>query len=96
MQAIASRALASGGTRYVVHPGDPAWWVHHEDPRLAESTSYWLLDDGGLVVLSEGTEINAFTLPGEEKARSLFLLEGRFRPQRSAGLVAPDLMAESR
>lgn len=32
MQAIASQALASGGSRYVIHPGDLAWWVHHEDP----------------------------------------------------------------
>ncbi len=64
-QAIASSCLAAGGTRYTVHPGDLAWWVHHEDPRLAASTSYWLWEDRGFVALAED-ETNIFTLPGEE------------------------------
>ena len=65
MQAIASAALAAGGPRYTVHPGDLAWWVHHEDPRKADSISYWLWGDRGFVVLSDD-EISAITLPGEE------------------------------
>jgi hypothetical protein len=40
MQAIASRSLGSGGARDSIHPGDRAWSVHHEDPRLADSTTY--------------------------------------------------------
>lgn len=64
MQAIASKALAAGGVRYSLHPGDLAWWVHHEDPRLADATTYWLMGDTGFAVLVEGKEINAFTVPG--------------------------------
>jgi ribosomal protein S18 acetylase RimI-like enzyme len=64
MQAIASRALASGGVRYSLHPGDLAWWIHHEDPRVADATTYWLMGDSGFAVLVEGKEINAFTVPG--------------------------------
>ena len=64
MQAIASQALASGGARYSIHPGDLAWWVHHEDPRLADSTTYWLMGESGFAVLEEGKDINALTVPG--------------------------------
>jgi ribosomal protein S18 acetylase RimI-like enzyme len=64
MQAIASRSLGSGGARNSIHPGDLAWWVHHEDPRLADSTTYWLMGDSGFAVLVEGKDINAFTVPG--------------------------------
>jgi ribosomal protein S18 acetylase RimI-like enzyme len=65
LQAIASSALGAGGPRYTVHPGDLAWWVHHQDPRLAASESYWLWEDRGFVVLGED-EINAFARPGED------------------------------
>lgn len=78
MHAIASRALASGGARYSIHSGDPAWWVRHEDPRLADSTSYWLLGDGGFVALVEGKEINAFTSSGDDPHRL-----GRMEPAAS-------------
>jgi ribosomal protein S18 acetylase RimI-like enzyme len=64
MQEIASQALASGGARCPIHPGDLAWWVHHEDPRLADSTTYWLMGDTGFAVLVEGKDINALTVPG--------------------------------
>ncbi len=64
MQAIASKTLASGGARSTIHPGDLAWWVHHEDPRLADSTTYWLMDDTGFAVLAKGRDINALTIPG--------------------------------
>ncbi len=64
MQAIASHALASGGARCSIHPGDLAWWVHHEDPRLADSTTYWLMGDTGFAALVEGKDINAATVPG--------------------------------
>jgi ribosomal protein S18 acetylase RimI-like enzyme len=64
MQAIASRCLGPGGARNSIHPGDLAWWVHHEDPRLADSTTYWLMGDSGFAVLVEGKDINAFTVPG--------------------------------
>ncbi|HKY46536.1 MAG TPA: GNAT family N-acetyltransferase [Acidimicrobiia bacterium] len=64
MQAIASKTLAFGGARSTIHPGDLAWWVHHEDPRLADSTTYWLLNDTGFAVLAKGRDINALTVPG--------------------------------
>ena len=66
MQAIASQALASGGVRYSLHPGDLAWWIHHEDPRVADATTYWLMGDSGFAVLVEGKEVNAFTVPGRD------------------------------
>jgi ribosomal protein S18 acetylase RimI-like enzyme len=65
MQGIASSALAAGGPRYTVHPGDLAWWVYHQDPRRADSTSYWLWEDRGFIAF-DGSEISAFTLPGED------------------------------
>ena len=64
MQAIASQALAYGDARCTIHPGDLAWWVHHEDPRVADSTTYWLMGDSGFSVLEEGKDINALTIPG--------------------------------
>jgi ribosomal protein S18 acetylase RimI-like enzyme len=64
MQAIAARCLGPGGARNSIHPGDLAWWVHHEDPRLADSTTYWLMGDTGFAVLVEGKDIKAFTVPG--------------------------------
>jgi ribosomal protein S18 acetylase RimI-like enzyme len=65
MQQIASAALAAGGPRYTVHPGELGWWVYHEDPRRADSISYWLWEDRGFIEI-RGSEISAFTLPGEE------------------------------
>jgi ribosomal protein S18 acetylase RimI-like enzyme len=63
LRSIASEALTRDVPRYTIHPGDIAWWVCHEDPRLADSTSYWLWDDSGFVVVSKD-EISAFTRPG--------------------------------
>ncbi len=68
LQEILAAGLSAGGDRYFVHPGDLAWWVHHEDPRIADRVSYWRLGDRGLVVLGEirgQAEISAFAVPGE-------------------------------
>ncbi len=62
MQAIIAEALVAD-PRYVIHPGDLAWWVYHEDPRIADQVSYWIWDDAAIVVLGED-EINVFATPG--------------------------------
>lgn len=62
MQAIVAKALAAD-PQYVIHPGDLAWWVYHEDPRIADQVSYWMWDEAGIIVLS-AEEINVFALPG--------------------------------
>lgn len=63
MQAIVSRALASPGPRYVAHPGDLAWWVHHEDPRTADQFSYWIWDEAAVIVLGEDS-VDVSAIPG--------------------------------
>lgn len=66
MQAILSAAIAHGGPRYVIHPGDLAWWAYHSDPGTDELISYWLDEDQGFVVLFRNhNEIAAFCVPGQ-------------------------------
>jgi GNAT superfamily N-acetyltransferase len=36
--------------RYVMHPGDLSWWVHHHDPRTPRF-EVWMDDDDALVVI---------------------------------------------
>jgi ribosomal protein S18 acetylase RimI-like enzyme len=65
MQAILRRAIASGSPRYVIHPGDLAWWTYHSDPRTDELIGYWLDGDRGFVGLDRNnSEIAAFCVPG--------------------------------
>jgi ribosomal protein S18 acetylase RimI-like enzyme len=67
MQAILSTAIAHGGPRYVIHPGDLAWWAYHSDPSSDELISYWLDGDQGFVVLFRNNNesgISAFCVPG--------------------------------
>jgi ribosomal protein S18 acetylase RimI-like enzyme len=65
MQAILSQGLTTSTDRYYLHPGDLAWWVHHDDPRYPDHFSCWLHDDGFVVIDSRAPrEINVFTRPG--------------------------------
>lgn len=58
MQAVLSRHLADPD-RYTIHPGDLAWWVHHEDPRRQPS-EYHLGDDAITVFDPNGPEVDVF------------------------------------
>jgi ribosomal protein S18 acetylase RimI-like enzyme len=62
MQAIIAEALAAD-PRYVIHPGDLAWWVYHEDPRIADQVSYWIWEGAATLVLGVD-EINVFATQG--------------------------------
>lgn len=42
IHAILGRAIEQRGPRYVIHPGDLAWWAYHSDPRTEHDVSYWL------------------------------------------------------
>lgn len=65
MQDVLSDAVAVPGTRYSIHPGDLAWWMHHADPRHVDQTSYWMLEDDGVLVVDAGkSEMAAFARPG--------------------------------
>lgn len=65
MQVVLSAAIAAVGSRYIIHPGDLAWWIHHVDPRKS-GDSYWLWEDRGFVALeADENRFNAFTIPGE-------------------------------
>ena len=66
MQAILSAAIREDSPRYVIHPGDLAWWAYHSDPRTDGQISYWLDGDLGFVVLFRNhNEIAAFCTPGK-------------------------------
>jgi ribosomal protein S18 acetylase RimI-like enzyme len=66
MQAILSKAIAKDSSRYVIHPGDLAWWAYHSDPSTDEQISYWLDGDQGFVILFRNhNEIAAFCVPGQ-------------------------------
>jgi ribosomal protein S18 acetylase RimI-like enzyme len=96
MQSIASQALVAGGVRYSLHPGDLAWWVHHEDPRVAAATTYWLMGDGGFAVLVEGKEINAFTVPGGDVIGLMEWSRGRLDGKAEIATIAEgDIELES-
>ena len=62
-ESVLSAALAEPGTRYIAHPGDLAWWIHHVDPRW--NLTLWLRGESEVLVLEEtGGEISVFTTPG--------------------------------
>ncbi len=66
MQAILSAAIREDSPRYVIHPGDLAWWAYHSDPRTDHLVSYWLEGDQAFVVLFRNhSEISAFCVPGQ-------------------------------
>ncbi|HEY6627611.1 MAG TPA: GNAT family N-acetyltransferase [Acidimicrobiia bacterium] len=66
MQAILSAAIRDDSPRYVIHPGDLAWWAYHSDPLADEQVSYWLDGDQGFAVLfSDHNEVAAFCAPGQ-------------------------------
>jgi GNAT superfamily N-acetyltransferase len=66
MQAIPSAAIREDGPRYVIHPGDLAWWAYHNDPRTDHLVSYWLDGDQGFAVLDRNhNEFSVFCMPGQ-------------------------------
>ena len=67
MQSILSDSIAAGGTRYTIHPGDLAWWIHHADPR--EDDKYWLWDDWGFAAVDTRHQtVDLFARPTENRA----------------------------
>jgi ribosomal protein S18 acetylase RimI-like enzyme len=68
-QSILSEGLTARTDRYYIHPGDYAWWVHHDDPRHPDHLSTWLQDESGFVVVDSLTpgEISVFALPGVDR-----------------------------
>ena len=90
IQEVLSAGIASGSSRYFVHPGDLAWWAHHPDPAGEPYTTYWL-GDGVVVVLddpdspSHGGDINIFALPGVDRVP---IVEWAQTVQRGEGNVS--------
>jgi gamma-glutamylcyclotransferase len=66
MQGILSSGLSATTSRDFIHPGDLAWWIHHDDPRFPDHFSCWVQEEGGLLVVDSRPpfEINVFGLPG--------------------------------
>ncbi len=95
MQAVLSAGMSAASSRYFIHPGDLAWWVHHADPRTEQGLSFWL-GDGVLVVLSEGesmthpAEISVFALPGVEREPYLEWAQRRMGRRAEVAWVSDD------
>lgn len=89
MQSILSRAVAQGGDRYSIHPGDLAWWIFHADPRHSDGVSYWMQgDDGVLMVDADDSVIGAFARPGVSPIPMIEWAQRRLRGRGAVGWVA--------
>lgn len=89
---ILSEGLAADTSRYYIHPGDYAWWVHHDDPRHPDHFSTWIQDDSGFVTVDSLSpfEINVFARPGVDRMPLVRWSQRRLDQRGDVGWVSDD------
>lgn len=90
IMSILSEGLGSDTGRYYVHPGDYAWWIHHDDPRHPDHFSTWIQGDSAFVTIDwlEPHEVSLFTRPGVDRMPLLRWAQSRLRHRGEVGWVA--------
>lgn len=92
VQQILSEGLDAGTDRYYIHPGDYAWWVHHDDPRNPDHFSTWIQNDTGFVTVDSipPHEVNVFTRPGTDRMHLVRWAQRRLGGRGVVGWVSDD------
>jgi GNAT superfamily N-acetyltransferase len=91
MQDVLSEAVAAQGTRYSIHPGDLAWWIHRADPRHADQISYWMQEDDAVLMVDAGkSEMAAFARPGVSPIPLIDWGQRRLEGRGTLGWVSDD------
>lgn len=90
VQGILSDGLADPGDRYYIHPGDFAWWIHHDDPRHPDHFSTWVQGDLGFVTIDsmDPCEINVFTRSGIDRMPLVRWAQRRLGNEGDVGWVS--------
>lgn len=90
VQGILSTGLGSGGSPYLIHPGDYGWWVFHDDPRYPDHFSTWLQGDEAVVTIDsrDPREINVFALHGVDRMPLVRWAQRRLADTGEVGYVA--------
>jgi ribosomal protein S18 acetylase RimI-like enzyme len=92
IHSILSDGLRAEDGRHYIHPGDYAWWVHHDDPRFPDHLSIWIRGEAGFVSIDTrgggGGEIGAFTRPGVDRMPLIRWSQRRLRGTGKIGWVA--------
>jgi ribosomal protein S18 acetylase RimI-like enzyme len=90
IRSILSSGLRTETGRDYIHPGDYAWWVHHDDPRHPDHLSTWIQDDSGLVIIDslDPNEINVFARPGVDRMPLVRWAQRRLDGKGEIGSVA--------
>ena len=87
LQGVLSKALAEPDTRYIAHPGDLAWWIHHVDPRW--NLTVWRQGESAILVLEETRgEISVFTKQGVSRVGLIEWAQRRLGGTGEVGWVA--------
>jgi predicted N-acetyltransferase YhbS len=84
--------LVATQDRYIIHPGDLSWWVHHHDQRRPRFET-WMLDDDALIVIDppgpeSSAEISLFARPGVAVGDLVDWAQGRVGGVARVGWVA--------
>ena len=87
LQDVVASALSEPDSRYIAHPGDLAWWVHHADPRW-HLTLWRQGEDGALLLEETQFEISVFTRPGHSRSGLIEWAQRRLSNQGEVGWVA--------
>lgn len=89
VQGILSNGLKADTDRYYIHPGDIAWWLHHDDPRYPDHLSMWIQGDSGVVVVDSRPpgEISVFTRTGVDRMPLVLWAQRRLNDQGEVGWV---------
>ncbi len=92
MQGILSDGVGRRQQRYYIHPGDLAWWIYHDDPRIPDHFSCWIQGDAGFVVIDTKSpgEIDVFTRPGVPRMPLVHWAQRRLDGSGDVGWVADD------
>lgn len=87
---LLSEGLAANTARYYIHPGDYAWWTHHDDPRHPDHLSTWIRDRSGFATIDSlpPYEISVFTRPGSDRMPLLRWAQRRVGGRGSVGWVS--------
>lgn len=94
IQSILSDGLTAETDRYYIHPGDYAWWVHHDDPRYPDHFSTWIQDDSAFVTIdslgAHENEITVFARPGTDRMPLILWSQRRLDGKGEVGWVSDD------
>jgi ribosomal protein S18 acetylase RimI-like enzyme len=82
-------SLLAVSDRYVIHPGDFSWWVHHHDPRRPRFETWMDGADALLVIDPFEPEIDLFVRPGAGSVGELVeWAQGRVEGRAKIGWVS--------